>query len=224
MQSSFTSLKKTTRSFVARIYERSPFFSRSHYYRTVLRVLRPAMKGKSTFELLEVGAFKGGSASVWAKECERSGFGHITCVDWWIDEAIYRDFLRVARQHPCISYTKGNSNDVLPRLPKDHFDFIFVDGGHSYSQTKLDILNSAPLLKDGGILCGDDLDFQLHEVDKEEAMAHQEEEGWRSIKHDGTGYHPGVTVAIAELFGDPIRKERVFWAFQKGGSGWRALL
>lgn len=47
------------------------------------------------------------------------------------------------------TFVKGNSDNVLPQLT-DKFDFIFIDGNHTYEATMRDFKNSIPLLADGG--------------------------------------------------------------------------
>lgn len=53
---------------------------------------------------------------------------------------------------------KESSHLVLPRLVSEgqEFDFIFIDGWHSFDYTFMDIFYSDLLLRDGGILVVDD--------------------------------------------------------------------
>jgi predicted O-methyltransferase YrrM len=55
---------------------------------------------------------------------------------------------------------RGCSRDALPNLPKNNFDLIYPDGDHSYHGVSVDIDNCCSLVRDGGILCGDDLEIQ----------------------------------------------------------------
>jgi predicted O-methyltransferase YrrM len=207
------------RPVLAKIYDRSPFRSFDHYYRNMRKLLVKELKGKTTFEMLEVGSLHGWSAGVWGKQMNRADVGHLTCVDLWTKDEDFELFKKsIEHCKDRVTPIKGNSSDVLPTLPKEKYDFIFIDGGHEYSQVKQDILDAIPLVKDGGILSGHDLDLQLHEVDANEAAAHKEED---TAFHKGIMYHPGVSVAIAEIFGKLDHKERMFWVFRKQGSEWQ---
>jgi predicted O-methyltransferase YrrM len=42
----------------------------------------------------------------------------------------------------------------------DLFDMVFIDGDHAYSSVARDIRDYAPLVVDGGYICGDDLELQ----------------------------------------------------------------
>lgn len=46
------------------------------------------------------------------------------------------------------------STDV--NFPKEYFDWVYIDGDHSYDAVKKDLEFYYPLIKKGGYLCGDD--------------------------------------------------------------------
>jgi len=48
------------------------------------------------------------------------------------------------------------SNEAAPLFPDNHFDFLYVDGDHSYEGVKSDLVNYYPKVKLGGIIMGDD--------------------------------------------------------------------
>jgi predicted O-methyltransferase YrrM len=59
----------------------------------------------------------------------------------------------------------GFSKDVLPLLVgKTTFDLIFVDGGHSYETTMIDIMYSLNLVSPKGVIFIDDYSDELPEV------------------------------------------------------------
>ncbi len=50
-----------------------------------------------------------------------------------------------------ITYHSDGSNEFFKQNTKT-FDFIFIDGDHSYKQSKLDLENSVKALRNGGII------------------------------------------------------------------------
>ena len=57
---------------------------------------------------------------------------------------------------------RETSDSAAPVFDNDFFDFIYIDGDHSYNQVKKDLNNYYPKVKPGGLLCGDD--YNLEEV------------------------------------------------------------
>jgi predicted O-methyltransferase YrrM len=158
---------------------------RKAYMRTIVEFLvreRPT----GAIEVLEVGAWAGASTVTWAlaiKEFAQSG--QVTCIDLWkpyfdlsVDHLevydvmqraaetneIYRLFvhnIRTAGVEPIVKHIVGDSREVIPRLVGQHFDVVFIDGAHVYDIVSSDIANAKRLVRDGGILCGDDLELTL---------------------------------------------------------------
>lgn len=174
------------------------------------------------FNVLEIGAWAGVSTSIWGKVVRN---GKVYVIDNWKTtprapwtmrwatkfDSIYRLFLhniRTAGLKERIVILRGNSDDVLPSL-KEKFDFIYIDGDHAYSQVRRDILSCLPLLKEGGIICGDDLELQAWQVDNITMDKHQEKD---YIQDPTTHkyYHPGVTKAVKETLG-AVEVEEGFW-------------
>ena len=101
-------------------------------------------------EILEIGSFRGHSAILW------NDYGHVTCVDPWPDPLTRAIFWRNLRLAHCqVTEIQGRSPNALWCLSKT-FDLIYIDGDHSYEACLHDLKASARLLRDGGILCGDD--------------------------------------------------------------------
>lgn len=147
---------------------------------------------KEKILLIEIGSWAGGSAITWAKAIKKYSVvkGFVVCVDPWIDyidhdinrewthttmkkafvkSRIYKLFLNniiASGLSEMISILKGSSEEMLPYIKEGAADIIFIDGDHSYDAVLRDITVSCSLLKDGGILCGDDLELQYHEVDQ----------------------------------------------------------
>ena len=198
-------------------------------------------------EILEIGSWLGASALTWghALALHNESRGRISCLDAWspfVDrtlnegyahtamEAAFRDgtaydtFCRNMSSLPTgVDHTvlRGRSADILPTLPAGGFDIIYIDGDHGYSAVREDIRNCMPLVADGGILCGDDLELQAHEVNAEIARQ-QPSLDYALAVHLSRTYHPGVTLAVGEAFGRVSAWEG-FWAMRKQGESWGPL-
>lgn len=81
--------------------------------------------------------------------------------------------IKVAERFQLIT---GTSDHVLHCMPRQ-FDFAFIDGDHSYEQTRRDILNCWRVIKQGGLLAG------------------------HNYEEFGDSAHPGVSQAVKEIFG-----------------------
>jgi SAM-dependent methyltransferase len=77
--------------------------------------------------------------------------------DKW--DEVYKEVLKKVEPYKDrASIIRGSSVDVLPTLV-DTFDFIYVDGDHSYEGAKKDLELCLPLLKEGGKIIVDDLHY-----------------------------------------------------------------
>lgn len=57
---------------------------------------------------------------------------------------------------PNIQVIKEYSFNVLPKVPDNYLDIVYVDGDHSYEGVKRDLALAWPKIKSGGFLCGHD--------------------------------------------------------------------
>ena len=55
-----------------------------------------------------------------------------------------------------VEIIRKNSEDASKLFPDNHFDFIYLDGDHSYESVKMDLNHWHPKLKKYGVMCGDD--------------------------------------------------------------------
>jgi predicted O-methyltransferase YrrM len=188
--------------------------------------------------ILEIGSFAGASALTWARACDhflRHG-ARLTCIDLWHQRTapfpgeatfgffssglMYRAFLSniaTAPRSVRIDHRMGHSDALLPTLPPDSFDLIYVDGSHYYADATNDIRNAKRLLRAGGLLCGDDLELQLHECDAAHAAANRDGDYIVDPKMQ-TSFHVGVTLAVAEQFGR-VENHDGFWIMRKSDDG-----
>ena len=75
---------------------------------------------------------------------------------------------------------------------------------------------SSVLVRDGGIICGDDLEIQFDEIDLENASENKQKYFIIDSK-TGFGFHPGVTLALYKYFGGKVSNFGGFWAMRKKG-------
>lgn len=198
-------------------------------------------------QILEIGSWVGASALSFAQglSLHNNGKGTITCVDAWKPflereekqdnvydtmeqalgtEAAYQLFSHNINTLPTsitCQHLRGKSDNILPLLRPETFDIIFIDADHAYTPVLRDIKNSLDLVKDGGIICGDDLNMQLMQVDKENALKNAEADFIKDPKSN-RNFHPGVTLAVAEVFGE-VSMWGGFWAMQKQGTEWKMI-
>lgn len=197
--------------------------------------------------ILEIGSWCGASALTFGQGIEEyfAGNGSITCVDAWepyvdlvvnpdennrqMNEVLQRDqpfqvFNQNIRFLPAtmeVEIHRGWSSDVLPGLPQESFDLVYIDGDHTYAGVEADIRNSAGLVKVGGILCGDDLEIQDGQCDLSILDLEPNIDSYYDERND-TYFHPGVTKAVGEAFGQ-VSAWSGFWAMEKSGAGWNKV-
>jgi predicted O-methyltransferase YrrM len=217
---------------------------RQAYLQAVVELLSREKHAKP-IKILEVGSWAGASAITWAKAVQKYfGSGRVVCVDHWrpyfdtrinsepvyvkmneaaIDGSIYRLFLHNVRTSgvgALISPLIGGSRNVLPTLKKDNFFIVYLDASHHFPDVQEDIKLSVSLLKEGGIICGDDLELQMSEVGTAELTKDvATDKDYVKSETCGIFYHPGVTRAVAEAFGEVSAWEG-FWAMRKTKGGW----
>ena len=197
--------------------------------------------------ILEVGSWAGHSVLTWAEalgKFERSGT--ILCVDPWgrylveddlkaatgayraMDAAtdldlIYGLFLHnigFADKRARIDHIRGRFDEVAPYLASGKFDIVYIDGSHYYADVAHDIAAAKRLVRDGGLICGDDLEHQLADVDADFVRASIAKDYVVDAK--GRGMHPGVTLAVAEAFGR-VADYSGFWIMRREGDAFREV-
>ncbi len=187
--------------------------------------------------ILEIGTYMGASLLTWANAIKRlhGGRATVVCIDPWglgdtapqyakemaealVTNQAYEIFLHNASlvpQYVTVQPVRDLSENALPPLRDGTFDIVYIDGCHYYREALFDMLEGRRLVKDGGILCGDDLELQAGECDLENARRHARED---YIRDPGSGryFHPGVTLAVHESFGQ-VSSFSGFWAMRKEG-------
>jgi hypothetical protein len=129
---------------------------------------------------LEVGSYEGkGSCMIVDYLCNHSD-SQLVCVDPWQDCYVqekdmftiwnscfigqYCRFLSNTKHLGSkIGSKRGKSDDILPSLEKESFDFIYIDGDHSKEGVYNDAINSFSLCKKGGIILFDDYQWSYND-------------------------------------------------------------
>lgn len=117
--------------------------------------------------ILEVGTWLGGSSVNMAMSNPTSQIWTIdhykldTDMRWWGEQAkslddYYKTALGFFNKYGLyphrISLLKGGFKDIVPYLPNDFFDFIFLDGSHDYRGTKDALIEVWPKVKNFGFI------------------------------------------------------------------------
>ena len=135
---------------------------------------------------IEIGCFKGDFAAHILNHCPELRLTSIDSFCYW-DEVIGNVGRQIHRFRLLQLYS-----DEAAKILEGRYDFVFIDGDHSYEQCKKDILNYAPLVRLGGLVAG----HNFHEA------------------HNSA--HPGVNKAVREIYGDRTRLQRDFiWYIKK---------
>jgi predicted O-methyltransferase YrrM len=115
-------------------------------------------------QLLEIGTNEGRSA-VWLMDNIAVSEGsRVTCVDL-IDHPNRRGNIEATGAAHRVDFRQGMSRDVLPTLPRNHFDFIYVDGYHGRVEVLEDAVLSFRLAKVDAIIAFDDYTWKAEVAD-----------------------------------------------------------
>ncbi len=179
--------------------------------------------------LLEVGSWCGDSTMVLGAVAKRHD-GHLFCIDWWKGN-IGTDLERIAEQRDVFSVfwqrvresgledvvipMRGKSEDIGGILAPGRFDLIYIDGDHRHESACRDVAGFSPMVRDGGVLCGDDCEGRLADFDPEFLEAGKDRDCVESV-------HCGVVLAVGQAFHDYSIDYNI-WSVQRTGPGWRPL-
>jgi len=135
-----------------------------------------AWKGDTKeMHMIEIGSYLGDSTLVFAEH-----FRSVIAVDPFIEDydpdddtcnyaplsQVYDEFIRRTKDNPKIHLIRTTSYEAVEmignaaiKLGAKHlnvFDFVYIDGMHTYDQVKKDIKNYLPFLREGGFIGGHD--------------------------------------------------------------------
>lgn len=118
-------------------------------------------------KLVEVGVWEGGGIENLCK-CNPKLLLGVDCWDQSDDiktsdgignsamKAVYKKALNIMIKNPNVKYIKSYSDEYLDLYEDKSFDYVYIDGLHTYEQTKKDLVNWFDKVKSGGVLGGHD--------------------------------------------------------------------
>jgi predicted O-methyltransferase YrrM len=135
-------------------------------------LMRELILAEGARNILEVGFWKGKSSAYFAAILEdRGGDGHLTTIDRTIvrdktpNIASVLEALGLSHRVTPIFAERSHTwvmARMLEQKPRPQFDFCYFDGGHTWDMTALGLTLVDMLLKPGGFLVVDDLDWTIN--------------------------------------------------------------
>ena len=210
--------------------------------------LRLADEADTRVDILEIGSYAGDSTMIWAGAIRDNPEinGEVVCVDSFCftppdikansalhvmhraqeSGAILKLFQHNMASSGCdrvVNLLVKTSEQALPELREREFDLVYLDASHTYDDVTQDLSMYAPLVRQGGILSGDDLELQYKDIDVKYAEDNKNSDMVRDPVNRRE-YHPGVTLAVKDFFGSGVSCYGGFWAMRKQGDGWQEVL
>jgi predicted O-methyltransferase YrrM len=119
---------------------------------------------------LEIGTFYGANLLSFERTYGAHPESKLYCIDPWEDYEEYPEYkneqpkiyescmenIENSGKKDKIIIKRGYSNNEIPKLPDDFFDFIYIDGNHEPEYVMEDAVLSFRKLKKGGIMIFDD--------------------------------------------------------------------
>ena len=184
-------------------------------------VLRDLIHKHDLRAILELGFFSGKSSAYLAAVLADRGYGHLTTID--LHHALKREpnihtVLESLGLQECVtaittqrSYTWELAR-MLQQDPRPEFDLCYLDGGHTWDITGWGFVLVDQLLKPGGWIVFDDLDWSITDSLKKRGQD-VSESPWRRYSKDERDAH-GVRMVwelIVPRFGyDPMYENKKF--------------
>jgi len=120
--------------------------------------------------MIEIGSFVGESTVLFAQS-----FKEVIAIDPFLAnydpkdptsylfefKNVYQTYLDRTGDHQNIKTIVSTSNDAVEKLGGLKYDFVYIDGLHTYDGVKTDITNYLPLVKEGGVIGGHDYTNQI---------------------------------------------------------------
>lgn len=223
----------------------SAFQSPPVRYALLADLTRYVLRGKDPVRILEIGSWAGASAITFGtiiRELEISD-SRIICIDQWKKtfaaedsslhhknmntaiargeiEEVFHHNVKVCGLADMVEVKKASSREVLPELESAAFDLVYIDGSHEREDVLFDLQQAKRLIRNGGVICGDDLELMKNQIDPDtHNVALDKNTDFVVDPRTGVSYHPGVTEAIAEMF-DGVWREYGLWCVGRSGDQW----
>ena len=119
----------------------------------------------SNMRMVEIGSFIGESTIIFAQHFKEviaidpflSGYHEEDPTSRFDFNDVYQEYLDRTKPYKNIKTITLTSDDAFYILKDELFDFIYIDGLHTYEGVLTDIKNYQPLVKPGGYIGGHDL-------------------------------------------------------------------
>ena len=184
---------------------------------TVLKVLLNRLPPKNkNIKILEVGSWIGNGSTIILGEFAKERDGMLYCVDTWGGSLVQKKQTTLVQSHDIYGTFEYNiksrglekyvrplimtSSEGSEILMDNYFDFIFIDGDHTYEIVKQDILNFSKKLKSNGILCGHDCGGLIDDFESSIINENLISGAFKNSQYP-SGIHPGVIKGVSEIFG-----------------------
>ena len=119
----------------------------------------------SELRMIEIGSYVGESTTIFAQNfkevvsvdpyVDNYDPNDVTCRCWPLD-VVYNEFLLNSLPYPNIRNIRLSSNDAVGPLNRSTWDFVYIDGIHTYEAVSNDIDNYRGMIKPGGFIAGHD--------------------------------------------------------------------
>ena len=207
-----------------------------------LEALADARLKNSTFVALEIGTWFGeGSTSIWARHLKQGS--QLFLVDNWAEYISDADKLTETAfsamdsvHHVAINSAlkkvyefqkatggeifllRGKASSVCKYFRPDSVDFVYIDGSHYYRDVVEDIRLAKSLVRDGGMICGDDL--EVEPTESRLALARKNlDRDYIASAEEKVSFHPGVLLAVHEQF-PAVKRNSAIWSVERRGESW----
>lgn len=127
------------------------------------RLFEP-LRGRADLKLLEVGTYEGRSLAWFLDHVATHPTARVTVIDQFLRKPFvqvrYEHNLAIRPDRAKVTTLYGHSSYLWWSLPDEHFDVIYVDGGHWAGQVLIDAVMAWRKLAPGGILLFDDYEWR----------------------------------------------------------------